>query len=195
MPSDSDFQALFGRVRAGDEAAAEELLRRYEPAIRRAIRFRLNDTRLRRLLDSMDICQSVFGSFFVRSALGQYDIETPEELLQLLMSMSRKKLTDQHRRAHAARRDVGRDAPSTTGQLFIATASSPSQQISARELLGEVRRRLSDEEIRLAEQRASGTPWDQIAAEHGETPEALRKRLERAVDRVARELGLEEDDG
>jgi hypothetical protein len=38
---------------AGEEEAAAELLRRYEPAIRRTVRARLRESRLRRLLDSM----------------------------------------------------------------------------------------------------------------------------------------------
>ena len=64
------FRELIARVRAGDEQAAAELVRRYEPAIRRAARVRLVDTRLNRLLDSMDICQSVLASFFVRAGSG-----------------------------------------------------------------------------------------------------------------------------
>ena len=80
-------QAL--RVRAGDEQAATELVRSYEPAIRRAARVRMTDVRLRRVLDSMDICQSVMASFFVRAASGLYDLETPEQLLRLLATMAR----------------------------------------------------------------------------------------------------------
>src|SRR5262249_14658939 len=108
MPKGSSFQDLIARVRARDEAAARELLRLYEPAIRRAVRVRLVNPRLRRLLDSMDICQSVFGSFFVRAALGQYELKTPQQLLRLLIDMSWKKLADQARREGAARRDYRR---------------------------------------------------------------------------------------
>jgi hypothetical protein len=43
------------RARACDQDAATELVVRYEPAIRRAVRFRLADARLGRPLDSMDI--------------------------------------------------------------------------------------------------------------------------------------------
>ena len=68
--------------------AAAELVRHYEPAIRRAVRVRLVDTRLNRLLDSMDICQSVMASFFVRAALGQYELNTPDQLLRLLATMT-----------------------------------------------------------------------------------------------------------
>src|SRR6516165_10385656 len=104
------------RVRAGDGAAAEQLVRRYEPTIRRVVRVRLVDARLQRLFDSMDICQSVFGSFFVHAALGDYDLNTPEQLLGLLVSMSRKKVIDKSRRAGAARRDYRRMTEGTEGQ-------------------------------------------------------------------------------
>jgi DNA-directed RNA polymerase specialized sigma24 family protein len=103
-----EFQALLGRVRRGDAEAAAELVRRYEPAIRRAARVRLVDTRLNRLLDSMDICQSVMASFFVRTALGQYELETPEQLLKLLATMTRNKLANQVKVHGAGRRDFRR---------------------------------------------------------------------------------------
>jgi hypothetical protein len=64
--------------------------------------------------------------------------------------------------------------------------------VSGRELLQEFRRRLSEEERQLADARAAGRDWNQIAAEYGDSPEALRKRLSRAVDRISQELGLEE---
>ena len=73
MSEESAFRDLIRRVRAGDEDAAKEIVRIYEPAIRREARVRLVDPRLRRLFDSMDICQSVFASFFVRAAMGQYE--------------------------------------------------------------------------------------------------------------------------
>src|SRR5262245_28986230 len=86
------FTESMRRIRAGDEQAAAELVRQYEPLIRRAVRLRLEDQRLRRVFDSMDICQSVLASFFVRSAAGQYDLEQPEQLLNLLVRMARNKL-------------------------------------------------------------------------------------------------------
>jgi RNA polymerase sigma factor (sigma-70 family) len=197
MLEEIDFQDLIRRIRAGDEAAATELVRTYEPAIRRAARVRLSDSRLRRLFDSMDICQSVLASFFVRAALGQYEIERPEQLLGLLVDMSRKKLVDRAREQGAARRDYRRTpAGGQEVDKVAAVGPTPSQAVAADELLREFRKRLSEDERQLASQRASGRDWAQIAAERGESPEALRKRLTRAVDRVARELGMDdaEDD-
>ncbi len=147
MSEDSSFRDLIRRVRAGDEHAAEELLQRYEPAIRRTVRARLRDSRLRRLLDSMDICQSVLGSFFVNAALGRYDLDRPEHLLQLLTSMAHHKLTNAVHKQQAARRDHRRLEPSPVTEFeVVGRGSSPSQHAAARELLLEARRRLSPEE-------------------------------------------------
>jgi hypothetical protein len=63
--------------------------------------------------------------------------------------------------------------------------------VAGAELLQEFRRRLSTDERQLAEKRAAGLGWSEIAAERGESPEALRKQLARAIDRVSQELGLE----
>src|SRR5881394_4022184 len=99
------FDELILRVRAGDQDAATALVRSYESAIRRAVRFRLTDARLGNLLDSMDICQSVMASFFLRAASGQYELETPEQLLKLLTVMAHHKLVSQARKQYARRRD------------------------------------------------------------------------------------------
>ncbi len=88
VPEESPFHNLIRRIRERDEEAASELVRRYESAIRRVVRIRLRDVRLRRVLDSMDICQSVLATFFVRTALGQYELDTPEQLINLLTSIN-----------------------------------------------------------------------------------------------------------
>lgn len=187
------FQDLIRRIRKRDEGAAAELVQRYESAIRRVVRIHLRDARLRRVLDSMDICQSVLASFFVRTALGQYELDTPDQLLHLLTSITRNKLTNQVNRQGAQRRDFRRDTPigADAGRLLDA-ASDPSEQASARELLHKVRERLAADERHLAEQRALGRAWGEIAQEVGGTPVALRKKLSRALDRVMAELGLDE---
>jgi RNA polymerase sigma-70 factor (ECF subfamily) len=69
--------------------------------------------------------------------------------------------------------------------------TSPSQEVSARELLQQFRDHLTPEEKQLADLRVLGHEWAEIAAQLGGSPEALRKRLARAVHRVARQLGLE----
>src|SRR5262245_29454715 len=104
MTATVSFLELMHRVRTGDQDAATELVRRYEPTIRRIVRFRLGGASLA-VFDSMDICQSVLSSFFVRVASGQYTLETPEQLIKLLATLARSKLAFQLRKQHAQRRD------------------------------------------------------------------------------------------
>lgn len=194
MPEKEQFQKLIGRVRNRDEDAASELVRQYESVIRRVVRIHLRDARLRRTLDSMDICQSVLASFFVRTALGQYELETPEQMLNLLASIARNKLSNQVHRLNAKRRDVRREADQGGETAWaMDRASDPGEQASARELLEKVRDRLDPDERHLAEQRSIGRGWKEIAAELGGTDVALRKKLTRALNRVMAELGLDEN--
>jgi RNA polymerase sigma-70 factor (ECF subfamily) len=186
------FAEFIRRVRAGDERAARELVERYEPAIRCAVRVRLRDPHLRRLIESVDICQSVFASFFVRTALGQYDLESPDQLLRLLATIARNKLAHQARRERAGCRDPRRVDPGAALDNCPAEDSSPSRQVADRELVLEAQRRLTPEERALLERREQGQSWAEIAAELGGSPEALRKSLARAVARVTRQLGLDE---
>ena len=192
MSASPSFADLIRRVRGGDAAAAEELVRRYEGAIRRAARVQMEDARLRRLLDSTDICQSVFASFFVRAALGQYDVDKPQQLLMLLVAMARNKVIDQARKHAAERHEHDHVAlgPRALNQV-LDPASSPSQKVAGQELLERFRAHLTPAERYLAEQRAAGRPWVDLAAELDEGAEALRKQLARAVERVAQLLQVE----
>ena len=193
MAEDQSFRDLIRRVRAGDARAAEEVVRCYEPTIRMVVRRRLTDPALRRVLDSMDVCQSVLASFFVRAASGQYELETPQQLLKLLAVMARNKVKNHALHQRAARRDYQRLQKGSLKDMdCVDPGASPSQVVANRELLDEFRRRLSDEERRLADQRAQGRPWTEIAAEMGGSPDGLRMRLHRAIERVTQELGLEE---
>ncbi len=197
--SESGIRNLLARVRNGDPTAAEEIVRTYEPEVRRAIRVRMTDARLRKLVDSIDICQSVLAGFFVRTAAGQYDIQTPEELLKLLITMARNRIVDWARRNNAERRDGRRDVSlqneDGTDLEIASDEAGPVSVLVNRDLLEQVRNRLSFDELQLMEQRADGRGWNEIAAQSGEQVNAVRMRLTRALDRVAAELGLEQSHG
>ena len=196
MADGTQFRELIRRVRDRDQDAARELVGRYENAIYRVVRIHLRDARMRRVLDSTDICQSVMASFFVRTALGQYEVDTPEQLLGLLATIARNKLATQVNRMTAQRRDIRRDTGSDEQAAILpGYASDPSEQASAREILEKVRNRLDEKERYLAEQRGLGRNWKELADELGGTDVALRKKLTRALNRVMAELGLEDDEG
>ena len=188
--TDDEFRDLVRRVRAGEPQAAADLVRFYEPEIRRVIRVRLVNPQLQRVFDSMDVAQSVFANFFVRAGTGQFDLDTPADLIKLLATMARHKLTDLARRHKAQRRDAGRAAGAEGLDQRPSDDATPSRAVADAELLTEARKRLSPEERYVADQRAAGRDWAEIAEELGVGAEALRKRYARAVARVAEELGL-----
>ena len=192
MADDSRFAELLARVRAGDGQAAEELFRDYEAPVRRIVRVRLTDPNLRREIESVDICQSVMANFFVRVALGQFELRSADDLIKLLAKMARNKLLNHVEQHHAMRRDVRRMERVPIDEMGVAGGDeTPSQIVANRDLLAEFRSRLSQQELYMADQRLSGRAWGDLAEELGATPDGLRIRFARAMDRVSQELGLE----
>jgi RNA polymerase sigma factor (sigma-70 family) len=191
MAVEKPFLELMRRIRAGDETAALELHATYAEQLRRIVRVRLTQPALRRQMESIDICQSVFADFFVRTALGQYDLQSPTELLRLLATMARHRLINHAQKQKAARRDVRRVEAAAVEDFSLAAGETPSQIVAARELLQKCQDRLSDEERSLLERRRSGEGWEEIASAAGKSAEAVRKQCERAIKRVSIELGME----
>ena len=184
MADESAFLELIRRVRAGDEAAATEIVRRYERALLREIRLRLRDPRLRRALDSGDICQSVLASFFLRAVSGQYELQQSNQLHRLLAVMARNKLASQARHSYVARRDHESLRSGLTGSEHLpAPDPEPSQAVAESDLCGAVLGSLSEDERQLADRRARDD-------ELGGNPDNLRKKLARALNRAARRLGV-----
>jgi len=189
------FSAMIERVRQGDNQAAQELLRDYEPVLRRIISMRLADGRLRRLIDADDICQSVFGSFFVRMALGQYDIGSQDDLLKLLATMVRNKVVNKHRRRVLENQEELRvPLEHRMAQEHASPRASPSDALVYEELVRKAPLLLSAEERELIALRKQGLEWAAIADRLGGTAGTLRKRLARAIDLVVKQLGLEEQE-
>jgi RNA polymerase sigma-70 factor (ECF subfamily) len=187
------FREMIGRVRLGDQQAATDLVRQLEPELRRAVRVRLGDPRLRRVADSVDVCQSVLANFFVRVRLGEFDLDHADDLVRLLLVMARNKVQDRLRRQQALKRDQRRVESQPQGDLdgLIGDAQEPGRIVAARDLLDEVRKLMTEEERLLADRRALGLGWSEIAAQVGGQPDALRKKFNKALDRVTCDLGLE----
>lgn len=196
MSAEEPFAELIRRVRAGDADAATELVRRYEPLIRREVRLRLEDRRLARLFDSADVCQSVLASFFVRTAAGQFDLEKPEQLARLLLQMARNKLASAARAQSRQRRDHRRVTgdDEAVGRV-AADEPTPSRVVAGRELLERFRDLLSAEERQIADLRGEGLAWADVAEQLGGTAQARRMQLARGAERVATALGLDAEPG
>src|SRR5262249_17884930 len=139
--------------------------------------------------------QSVFASFFLRATAGQYDLDHPGQLLNLLLSMARRKMAFWWRQERAQRRDNRRlqegDEPL---QQAADRRGSPCEQVGCQELLLLVRQPHTREENQIAQLRGQGCPGSEVAARLGGPPGARRMQLARALGLVARSLRLDEDD-
>jgi DNA-directed RNA polymerase specialized sigma24 family protein len=187
----SPFEDLVERVRAGDAAATTEMFATYGPIIKKVVAAIMRVESMMRAADPSDIYQSVMASFFIRVALGQFEISRPEQLTALLQKIAKNKVADLARRPEHRAGFVPVAAPGVSGIELADTAKGPASQVMWKDLLDEVRKRFTDEERRVSDLRANGLKWDDVAAQLGEKADAARKRLDRAIERITCELNLE----
>jgi RNA polymerase sigma factor (sigma-70 family) len=186
MDENLSFRDLMARVRAGDAQAETVLVQRYEPIIQMVIRRRLNDSRLRQYLDSLDICQSVFLKFFPRVALGQYDLDTEEQLLKLLVTMALNRFRHYAEKYRGAARTI------PAGREPVDASSGPLDQAALREVVQQVRDRLPAKDRQIMDLRAADHSWAEIGARFGDKADAVRMHYHRVVQQILDELGLQD---
>lgn len=195
MAPDAAFRDLLIRVRNGDSNAAYELVRQYESDIRVAVRTRLSDPALRRQFDSMDVCQSVLASFFLRAVAGQFDLSSPGQLVALLTRMARNKLAMRARSQYRQRRDVRRTSIDDQGlghdNQMADPGPTPSEVVLQRDLLDRALALMDPAVREIAELRTQGMDWNEIAERLGGEPDARRKQFARAIDRIVSRFDVE----
>ncbi len=187
-----DTDALKGwieRIKRGDQMAAAELVRHFEPEIRRFVRVRLTDPKLRRFMDSMDVVQSVMGRFFQGIQSDRLQVEHPLQLLRLLMTMARNSLLDHVRRAKVRRGVTGTGGDQEL-QFVADRHIGQTELVEQADLVALVRGRLSSEEQLALDRWLHGDGWEQMSQDFGCEPDAIRKKVTRAIDRATKELGL-----
>lgn len=193
MRTQTPIEEFLCRLRRGEEAAVRDFVREYEPFIRRAMRPRLARAGLRAVADSADICQSALAVFLIRITAGEFHLPTREHLERLLFQIARRKFAFLVRRESAGRRDRGRtEAITADDERLTAPAAGPDSIAQLRDLLSHVRGRLPEAEQRLFALRQEGRSWDEIAGQTGVPAVLIRKRLSRALARVAGDIGSEQ---
>jgi RNA polymerase sigma factor (sigma-70 family) len=190
---DPEFADFVRRIRAGDDQAAEELVNRFESLIRREVRLRISGSQINRAFDSQDVTQSVLANFFVRAATGQFELEHPDQLARLLVTMARNKLVSRVRSERRQIRDIRRVTVDPDALNRMADEQpSPSEIVARRELLERLRKLLSDEEQQIIDLRNQGLGWDEVALQLGGSGQARRMQMSRGIERLTRELGIAE---
>jgi DNA-directed RNA polymerase specialized sigma24 family protein len=115
-------------------------------------------------------------------------------LKRLLGRMAVNKVVDLARKPEFRWSVRAVSAPGVKGVEPIAQEPGPATQLAWKDMIEAVRARLTDNERSVSELRTGGLSWNEVAEKLGEKPGAVRNRLDRAIKRIVRELGLEEHD-
>lgn len=187
-----NFAQIIELLRKGDAEAIESFVNEYGAYLRRSLRFRIRRSALQSAADSVDICQSVLGGFLLRLSAGGYEIKSKEDLHRLLTAIANKKFLMFQRREFAQKRS----RKSTLSINRMAEPHEPNadngaQAMELTEIWDKASMLMSSEEQELLQRRKAGHSWEEIAVDRNVSPLLLRKRLSRALRRVAEELGLD----
>jgi DNA-directed RNA polymerase specialized sigma24 family protein len=111
---------LVQRLRDGDPHAADGLFALYAQRLTRIAEQHLSDLLAGRL-DGSDVVQSVFRTFFRRSAEGEFRIDSAAQLWRLLVKITLRKARAKGRYHTAGVRDVKAEA-GNEGDYWLVTA-------------------------------------------------------------------------
>lgn len=184
MAIDVPARELLQRCQAGDDAAFDELHRRYAQRLLKVAEGKLTG-RVRRREDADDVIQSVFRTFFRRAASGEYSVQHSGALWNLLTYITRQKLARVHRRHHAAKRDVDAEVCAS------ASAGGPAAQVPCHEeltaLLDEIEHLLagfSPLHVKIIYGILEGQSVPDIAREVHRSRSTVRRVLVRVLQRL-----------
>ena len=128
---------LIQGLRDGDPDAAEAVFARYAQKLTRFAEQHLS-AKLAGRLDGSDIVQSVFRTFFRRSAEGEFKIDSTAQLWQLLVKITLLKARAKARHHTAEIRDVGAEAEADGEPWLVEAVSHEPGPLEAAMLVDQI---------------------------------------------------------
>src|SRR5262245_51972288 len=190
-----DFAAVLARARGGDREAFDQLVREYEPKLRLVARVLLGPA-LRPYLDSVDLVQSVHKSVLLGLRDQKFDVEGPDNLLALALTLVRRKVARHWRRLQRQQRLSGTAAaPADLASVLTGLSrpqDDPAQMAQFHDQVAQLCQNLNDAERRLLDLRLQGYSPAECALELGLSAVAFRVRLTRLRQRL-RAAGVLDD--
>jgi RNA polymerase sigma-70 factor (ECF subfamily) len=193
MPADASFDAVIGRLRAGDPGAAVEVFDRFAGRLIALARSRLG-ARLRAKVDPEDILQSVYKSFLRRYAGGGQELTVAgwDDLWGLLAVITLRKCGHKVARFLAACRDVRREVPApppdgaADGWEVIARDPTPSEAAILAETVEGLLRGLEGRDRDIVTLALQGHTTAEISAQLRRPPRAVYRVLDQVRKRLRR---------
>src|SRR4051794_36764306 len=108
MTSEQAFDEMMTWLKSGNQDAAKEVVDRFTARLIGLARVNLSE-RVKTKVDAEDVVQSVFRSFFVRQAGGQFTLESWDSMGGLLVVIPLRKCHRKTRHFFGARRDIRKE--------------------------------------------------------------------------------------
>jgi RNA polymerase sigma-70 factor (ECF subfamily) len=182
-----EFAVLLARVRQGDQSAVAALVQQYEPEVRLVARVLLGSA-LRPYLDTVDLVQSVHRSLLIGLRQDKYALAGPENLVALALTLVRRKVARQWRRAQRQQRLSGGPAdPAQLAHLLASLGSpqpDPAQAAQFNDAIQHLCNNLNETERQLLILRLQGYSTVEVAREMHVDADVLRVRLSRLRQRL-----------
>lgn len=175
---DDSSEQLLTRYQAGDQAAADELFRRYVGRLTVFARARLAP-RVARRIDAEDVVLSAYRGFFLRARGCQLSLHRSGDLWRLLVAIVLNKLRRQVARHEAEKRSIRREEE----LLDVicepqACQPSPEQALAIAEELEQLMAALPPVKRRILELRPLDYDISEIAADLGRSERTIRRMLD-----------------
>jgi RNA polymerase sigma-70 factor (ECF subfamily) len=189
MSADESFEVLMTRLRAGEEAAAAELFRRYAGRLIGLARSRL-DQRVRQKVDPEDVLQSVFQSFFRRQREGAWELHDWDSLWSLLAVMTIRKCGRRQVQFRRERRDMrrevvrGADEDSAYFRQAIDREPTPEEAALLAESVEQLLREMEGYHRDIVQLSLQGFSTAEIAAQTGVSERSVQRVLKRVRARI-----------
>jgi RNA polymerase sigma-70 factor, ECF subfamily len=192
--SDS-FAEFLARLHRGDDAAAQELFGRFTHQLI-ALALRHIDAGLRHKVDSEDVVQSAYKSFFFRYGAGNLDVSNWNSLWGLLTLITVRKCAERAAYHRAECRDAGREVSPPRGDESapwpetFGREPTPLEAVVLSETVEQLFAGLDAEERPILELSLQGFSTREIGERLGRaerTVRLLREGVRHRLERMQRE--------
>jgi RNA polymerase sigma-70 factor (ECF subfamily) len=177
---------LLAQLNRGDESAAEEIFRTYEPYLRMVVRRQLSAA-LRAKFDSADVVQSVWADLLKRFRNARYCFPDADHLRAFLVQATRNRFLDHLRRRLG---ELAHEQPFQADDGAPASPEpDPSEVLQADELWEQILALCPPAHVEVLQMRRQGRPLAEIAAHTGLHEGSVRRILFELARRLAARRG------
>ena len=182
-------EALIEKLSTGDEAAAEEVFRTYEPMLRAVVRRQLSGA-LRSKFDSIDVVQSVWADMLQGLREAKWSFHDAAHLRAFLVRVTRNRFIDRVRQNRAAVQSQRSLAETELEQYVVSPASRPSEEVQAEDLWQQMLAVCPPAHRELLSLKRQGKSLAEIAQHTGLHPSSVRRILYQVARRLEKRQTL-----